>query len=42
MEEKIIQMVNLKGQYTKIKNQIDIAVIKTIESTNYINGHVVK
>jgi UDP-2-acetamido-2-deoxy-ribo-hexuluronate aminotransferase len=38
----IIQMVDLKGQYNKIKNQIDTAVIKTIESTRFINGPVVK
>jgi len=37
-----IQMVDLKGQYNKIKNQIDTAVIKTIESTSFINGPVVK
>ena len=38
----IIQMVDLKGQYNKIKEQIDTAVIKTIESTSFINGPVVK
>jgi dTDP-4-amino-4,6-dideoxygalactose transaminase len=37
-----IQMVDLKGQYNKIKNQIDSAVIQTIESTNFINGPIVK
>ena len=30
-----IQMVDLKGQYNKIKNQIDTAVIQTIESTGF-------
>ena len=35
-------MVDLKGQYNKIKNQIDSAVIQTIESTSFINGPVVK
>lgn len=35
-------MVDLKGQYKKIKNQIDTAVIQTIESTNFINGPIVK
>jgi dTDP-4-amino-4,6-dideoxygalactose transaminase len=35
---KNIQMVNLKSQYEKIKEDIDSAVIKTIESTSYING----
>ena len=37
-----IQMVDLKGQYKKIKNQIDTAVIQTIESTSFINGPIVK
>ena len=37
-----IQMVDLKGQYNKIKNQIDTAVIQTIESTSFINGPIVK
>ena len=35
---KNIQMVDLKGQYNKIKKQIDKAVIETIESTSFING----
>jgi len=35
-------MVDLKGQYNKIKNQIDTAVIQTIESTGFINGPIVK
>ena len=35
-------MVDLKSQYNKIKNQIDTAVIQTIESTSFINGPVVK
>ena len=35
-------MVDLKGQYIKIKNQIDSAVIQTIESTSFINGPEVK
>jgi dTDP-4-amino-4,6-dideoxygalactose transaminase len=37
-----IHMVDLKGQYNKIKNQIDTAVIQTIESTGFINGPIVK
>jgi dTDP-4-amino-4,6-dideoxygalactose transaminase len=37
-----IQMVDLKGQYNKIKDQIDTAVIQTIESTGFINGPMVK
>ena len=39
---KNIQMVDLKGQYNKIKDQIDTTVIQTIESTSFINGPVVK
>ena len=35
-------MVDLKGQYNKIKDQIDTAVIQTIESTSFINGPIVK
>ena len=38
---KKIPMVDLKGQYFKIKDQIDKSVIQTIESTNYINGPIV-
>ena len=37
-----IQMVDLKGQYQKIKSQIDKAVIDVIESSAYINGPEVK
>ncbi len=39
---KNIPMVDLKGQYKKLKDQIDTAVIQTIESTNFINGPIVK
>ena len=37
-----IHMVDLKGQYKKIKDQIDTALIQTIESTDFINGPIVK
>ena len=37
-----IQMVDLKGQYHKIKKEIDSALIQTIESTSFINGPAVK
>lgn len=33
-----IQMVDLKGQYQKIKSEVDSAVISVMESTAYING----
>ena len=35
-------MVDLKGQYEKIKNQVDKAVIDVIDSTAFINGPEVK
>ena len=37
-----IQMVDLKGQYLKIKDEVDSAVIKCIEEARYINGPDVK
>ena len=39
---KQIQMVDLKGQYQKIKQQIDISIQNVIESSAYINGPEVK
>jgi UDP-2-acetamido-2-deoxy-ribo-hexuluronate aminotransferase len=36
-----IQMVDTKGQYLKIKNEIDTAVINAIESAAYIGGPAV-
>lgn len=39
---KNIQMVDLKGQYQKIKSEIDTAVIHCIESAEFINGTLVK
>ncbi|MDC7994588.1 DegT/DnrJ/EryC1/StrS family aminotransferase [Altibacter sp. HG106] len=35
---KKIQMVDLKGQYEKIKEQVDQSVLEVISSTAYING----
>ena len=37
-----IQMVDLKSQYLKIKEEIDRAVIECLESTAFINGPKVK
>lgn len=37
-----LQMVDLLGQYKKIKHEIDSAVIEVIESSAYINGPKVK
>jgi UDP-2-acetamido-2-deoxy-ribo-hexuluronate aminotransferase len=37
-----VEMVDLKGQYNKIKTEIDRAVISCIASTTFINGPAVK
>src|SRR5205823_11247535 len=37
-----IQMVDLKTQYHKIKNEIDAAVIDVLESSAFINGKPVQ
>ncbi len=37
-----LQMVDLKGQYTHIKPEIDQAVIDVVDSTAYINGPAVQ
>ncbi|GET29332.1 DegT/DnrJ/EryC1/StrS aminotransferase family protein [Prolixibacter sp. SD074] len=37
-----IQMVDLKGQYQKIKPEIDTALLSCAESANYIKGNEVK
>src|ERR1044071_7162513 len=39
---KKIQMVDLKGQYLKIKNEVDKAIANVIDSTAFINGPAVK
>lgn len=33
-----IQMVDLRGQYDNIQAEIDSAILKTVRSTNFING----
>ncbi|RXK48287.1 DegT/DnrJ/EryC1/StrS family aminotransferase [Aquirufa rosea] len=33
-----IEMVDLKGQYSKIQNEIDNAILECIRSANFING----
>ena len=35
---KKIEMVDLKGQYENIKEQVNQSVLETIESTMFING----
>lgn len=37
-----IQMVDLKGQYRKIKEEVDTAVLNVIDSSAFINGPAVK
>ncbi len=39
---KQIPMVDLKGQYAKIKDQVDRSIIEVIENTAFINGPQVK
>lgn len=38
----IIQMVDLKGQYMKIKPEVDAAIKDVIDNTAFINGPIVK
>jgi len=35
-------MVDLMGQYSKIKNEIDVNIISSIESGRFVNGPIVK
>ena len=37
-----IQMVDLKGQYTKIKEDVDKAILDVVESAAFIRGPEVK
>jgi UDP-2-acetamido-2-deoxy-ribo-hexuluronate aminotransferase len=39
---KEIRMVDLKGQYLRIKQEIDSGILNVIESTEFINGSEVK
>jgi len=39
---KKIQMVDLKGQYEKIKDQVNASILEVLDSTAYINGPEVK
>lgn len=42
-ESRHYEMVDLKGQYLKIKDQVDFEVIKTFESSQFIGGrHVLE
>lgn len=42
MANPTISMVDLKGQYQKIKEEIDSEILKVIDSTAFINGPIVK
>ena len=42
MKKNNVQMVDLMGQYSKIKNEIDRNIIASIESGRFINGPIVK
>jgi UDP-2-acetamido-2-deoxy-ribo-hexuluronate aminotransferase len=39
---KKIQMVDLKGQYLKIKKEVDAAIAQVLDTTAFINGPAVK
>lgn len=39
---KKIQMVDLKGQYLKIKNEVDAGIQEVLDTTTFINGPAVK
>jgi UDP-2-acetamido-2-deoxy-ribo-hexuluronate aminotransferase len=42
LDTKKIQMVDLRGQYLKIKTEIDAVIQEVIDSTSFINGPAVK
>src|ERR1700751_4049201 len=42
MTTKKIQMVDLKGQYQKIKSEVDKGIQEVIDNTAFINGPAVK
>lgn len=37
-----IQMVDLKGQYLKIKDEVDAGIQRVLDNTSFINGPIVK
>ena len=39
---KKIQMVDLKGQYEKIKSEVDAGIQEVLNTTAFINGPAVK
>lgn len=42
MYNKTIQMVDLKSQYLKIKSEVDTEIQKVIDSTQFIQGSIIK
>ena len=42
MKDRNILMIDLNGQYEKIKDQIDQSIIKSLETGKFINGPIVK
>ncbi len=38
---RVIQMVDLKSQYAKIKQEVDLAIREVLETTSFINGKAV-
>ena len=42
MKKLNVQMVDLMGQYSKIKSEIDKNIISSIESGRFVNGPIVK
>ena len=42
MKKINVQMVDLMGQYSKIKNEVDSNIISSIESGRFVNGPIVK
>ena len=42
MKKINVQMVDLMGQYSKIKNEVDANIISSIESGRFVNGPIVK
>ena len=42
MKKLNVQMVDLMGQYSKIKNEIDKNIISSIESGRFVNGPIVQ
>ena len=41
MKNTKVNMVDLMGQYTKIKKEVDANIISTIESGRFVNGPIV-